>query len=75
LWQHEPGKARLCSPQRGLFPEDGHRAVIGFPDAVSFLAYMHTLEVMVLQQMIATVFKFVDSIEFKVAKRAHPGLV
>lgn len=58
-----------------LFPKDGHRAVVRFPDAVGFLAHMHTLEVVVLQQMIAAVFKFVDSIEFKVAEWAHPGFV
>ena len=60
---------------RGLFPEDGHRAVVRFTEAVCFLAHMHTLEVVVLQQMITTVFKFVDSIEFKVAEWAHPGFV
>jgi hypothetical protein len=46
--------------------------VIGFPEAMRFLAYMHALEVVLLQQMIATVFKFVDSIEFKIAEWAHP---
>ena len=30
---------------------------------------MHTLEFVVVQQMIATVFKFVDSVESKVARR------
>jgi hypothetical protein len=63
------------SKERGLFPKDGHRAMKGFTEAIGFLAHMHTLVVVVLQQMIATVFKFVDSIEFKVAERAHPGLV
>jgi hypothetical protein len=61
--------------ERGLFPEDGHSAVEGFTEAVCFLAHMHTLEVVLLQQMIAAVFKFVDSIQFKVAEWAHPGFV
>jgi hypothetical protein len=60
---------------RGLFPKDGHRAVVRFTEAVCLLPDVHTLEVVVLQQMIATVFKFVDSIEFKVAERANPGLI
>ena len=79
MLQHATGKARPCSTVarywRGLLPEDGHRAVKGFPEAVCFLPYMHTFEVVVLQQMIAAVFKFVDSIEFKVAEGAHPGFV
>jgi hypothetical protein len=58
-----------------LFPKDGHSAVERFPEAVCFLAHMHTLEVVLLQQMIAAIFKFVDSIQFKIAERAHPGFV
>ena len=49
--------------------------MIRFPEAIRFLAYMHALEVVLLQQMIATVFKFVDSIEFKIAEWEHPGFV
>jgi hypothetical protein len=59
----------------GYFPEDGHRAMVRFPEAIRFLAYMHTPEVVLLQQMIATVFKFVDSIEVKIAEWANPGFV
>jgi hypothetical protein len=33
---------------------------------------MHALKVVGFQQMIAAVFKLVDSIEFKIAKCAHP---
>jgi len=58
-----------------LFPEDGHSAVIRFTDAVCFLPDVQTLEVVVVQQMIAGVFEFVDSIKFNVAEWAHPGLV
>jgi hypothetical protein len=58
-----------------LLPEDRHRAVVRFTDAVRFLADVHTFEVVLLQQVIATVFKPVDSIQFKIAERAHPGLV
>jgi hypothetical protein len=61
--------------RRLLFPEDGHRAVVRFTETICLLPDMHTLEVVLTQQMVATVFKVVDSIEFKVAKRAHPGLV
>ena len=78
-WQHETEKARSCStaapPGEALFPEDGHGAVIGFPEAICFLAHMHALEVVLLQQMIAAVFKSVDSIEFKIAEWAHSGFV
>jgi hypothetical protein len=49
--------------------------VIPYSDKVSqnrrFLADVHTLEVVVLQQVIATVFKLVDSVEFKIAEWAH----
>jgi hypothetical protein len=58
-----------------LFPKDGHSAVIGFTDAVCFLPDVHTFQVVVVQQMIATVLELVDSIEFNVAEWAHPGLV
>jgi hypothetical protein len=58
-----------------LFPKDGHSAVIRFTEAVCFLSNVHTFEAVVLQQMIAAVFKFVDSIEFKVAEWANPGFV
>jgi hypothetical protein len=58
-----------------LFPEDHHSAVIMLTEAVRFLPDVHTLEIVVLQQMIATVFKLDDSIEFKIAERAHPRLV
>jgi len=61
--------------RRGSFPEDGHCAVVRFTEAICFLTYMHTLEVVVLQQMIAAVFEFVNSIEFKVAEWTHPRLV
>jgi hypothetical protein len=57
------------------FPEDGHSAVIWFADAVCLLPDMHTFEVVVVQQMVATVFKPVDSIQFKVAERARPGFI
>ena len=56
-------------------PEYSHSTVIGFPDAVCLLPDVHTLEVVLAQQMIATVFKFVDCIQFKVAEWANPGLV
>ena len=49
--------------------------MVRFTEAICFLAHMHTLEVVVLQQMVAAVFKFVDSIEFKIAERANPGFV
>jgi hypothetical protein len=49
--------------------------VIGFTDAVGFLADMHTFEVVVVQQMIATVFKPMDSIQVKIAEWARPGLI
>jgi len=70
-------KAMLNSftARRFLSPEDGHRAVIRLTKAICFLPDVHTFEVVVLQQMIAAVFEFVDSIEFKVAEWAHPGLV
>jgi len=63
------------SAKRLLFPEDGHRAVVRFPEAVCLLPDVHTLEVVLVQQMIAGVFKVVDSIEFKIAVGAHPGFV
>ena len=79
MLQHETRKTRPCSAAarngKHLFPEDGHCAVIGFTEALGFLTHMHALEVVLLQQMIATVFKFVDSIEFKIAEWAHPRLV
>jgi hypothetical protein len=56
-------------------PEDGHCALVRFTQAACFLPHVRTLEVVVVQQMIATVFKFVDSIEFQAAEWAHPGLV
>ena len=49
--------------------------MIRFTDAVGFLADMHTFEVVVVQQMIATVFKPVDSIQFKIAEWARPGFI
>lgn len=58
-----------------LSPEDGHCAVVRFTGAICFLPDVHTLEVVFLQQMIAAVFKFMESIQFKVAERAHSGLV
>lgn len=58
-----------------LFPKDGHSAMIGFAKAVCFLAYMHTFELMVVQQMIATVFEPVNSIEFDIAEWTHPGFI
>jgi len=63
-------KARLRS-----FPEYRYCAVIRFTDAVGFLADMHTFEVVVVQQMIATVFKPVNSIQFKIAEWARPGFI
>jgi len=61
---------RLSSP-----PEYGHRAVIGFTDTVGFLTNVQALEVVVPQQMIAAVFKPVDSIQFKIAEWARPGFI
>jgi hypothetical protein len=58
-----------------LFPEDGHSAVIRFTDAVCFLPDVQTLEVVVVQQMIATLFELVDSIEFNVTEWTHPGFI
>ena len=58
-----------------LFPEDGHSAVIRFTDAVCFLPNVHALEGVIVQQVIAAVFEFVDSIEFNVAERTHPGFI
>jgi len=49
--------------------------MIGFTKTVCFLPDVHAFEFMVVQQMIATVLEFVDSIEFNVAEWAHPGLV
>jgi len=49
--------------------------MIRFPETIGFLPDVHTLEFVVVQQMIAAVFKFVDSVEFKVAEWAHSGLV
>ena len=49
--------------------------MIGFAKTVRFLPDVHTLELVVVQQMIAAVFELVDSIEFKVAERANSGLV
>jgi hypothetical protein len=61
---------RTCSSS-----ENGHCAVVRFTGAVCFLPDVHTLVVVVVQQMIATVFKVMDSIQFKVAEWAHPGLI
>ena len=58
-----------------LSPEDGHCAVIRFAKTVCFLPDMHALEIVVVQQMVATVFKSVDAVQFKIAERALPRLV
>ena len=49
--------------------------MIGFTKTVCFLSDVHAFEFMVVQQMIATVLEFVDSIEFKVAEWTHPGFI
>jgi len=49
--------------------------VIGFTDTVGFLADMQAFEVVVVHQMVAAVFKSVDSIQFKIAEWARPGFI
>lgn len=67
--------ARISDVGAALFPEDGHCAVVRFTGAICFLPDMHALEVVFLQQMIAAVFNFMDSVQLKVAEWTHPGLV